>query len=29
MLFTESFIIRNAGNDSYYVHNEVFRLILD
>lgn len=29
MLFNESFIIRNSGGDSYYVHNDIFRLILD
>ncbi|KAK8821723.1 nuclear transport factor 2 [Blastocystis sp. ATCC 50177/Nand II] len=28
MLFMETFIIRDAGGNSYYVHNDIFRLVL-
>ncbi|KAK8792412.1 hypothetical protein WA538_003793 [Blastocystis sp. DL] len=28
MLFTETFIIRDNGGNSYYVHNDMFRFVL-
>ena len=29
MMFAETFIIRDGGNNQYYVHNDIFRLILE
>lgn len=29
MMFTETFIIRDMGGNSYYVHNDIFRLVLE
>ena len=29
MMFAETFIIRDSGNNQYYVHNDIFRLILE